>query len=330
MRRDLADCAVVLGGSMAGLLAARVLAERFATVVVVERDRLPDSCRAAAGHSAGQAHPRAAGRRAASVRAAAAGPDAATSRRTGCRSVTRWPIYGSSINGHRFRQAPSGLTLVSPGREMLEHHLRRRVRVLPNLTITDRCDVVGLAESGGRITGVRVLPRGDHSLEETLAADLVVDATGRGSRAPVWLSDLGFPPPAEEQLRVDLGYTTRRYRLPGDAVDGGLGLLQAPTPDRPRGAALARLEDGVWMLTLIGLGGDHPPGRVEDFDRFAASVGSDELTSLIRPGRADRRPRCLPVPGEHPTLLRAKRGSRRTCWWSATAWPASTPSTAKE
>ena len=72
-----------------------------------------------------------------------------------------------SINGHRFRQAPSGLTLVSPSREMLEHHLRRRVRALPNLTVTDGCDVVGLAETGGRITGVRVLRRADHSVEES-------------------------------------------------------------------------------------------------------------------------------------------------------------------
>ena len=105
---------------------------------------------------------------------------------------------------------------------------------------------------------------------------------GGDPEAPVWLSDIGFPRPEEEQLRVDLGYTTRRYRLPPDALDGDLGVLQAPTPRRPRGAALARLEDGVWMLTLIGLGGDHPPARVEDFDRFAESVGSDDITALIR------------------------------------------------
>ena len=127
-----------------------------------------------------------------------------------------------------------------------------------------------------------MLRRADDSVEELLDADLVVDATGRGSRAPVWLSDIGFPRPEEEQLRVDLGYTTRRYRLPPDALDGDLGLLQAPTPRHPRGAALARLEDEVWMLTLIGLRGDHPPTRVEDFDRFAESVGSDDISRLIR------------------------------------------------
>ena len=165
---------------------------------------------------------------------------------------------------------------------MLEHHVRRRIRAWPNVTVRDRCDVVGLTADGNRITGVRVRQRGDASVEELLEADLVVDATGRGSRAPVWLSGLGFSVPTEDQLRVDLGYTTRRYRLASDALDGDLGLLRAPTPAQPRGAALARLEHGVWMLTLIGLCGDHPPVPVDDFDRFALSVGSEELSSMIR------------------------------------------------
>ena len=300
MRRDLGDRAVILGGSMAGLLAARVLAERFATVVVVERDRLPDAAQPRRGVPQGK-----------HIHGLLAGGQQAFEQLlpglTRDLAADGVPIGDPladlrlSINGHRFRQAPSGLTLVSPSREMLEHHLRRRVRALPNITITDRCDVVGLAESGGRITGVRVLRRADHSIEESLGADLVVDATGRGSRAPVWLSDIGFPRPTEEQLRVDLGYTTRRYRLPGAAVDGDMGLLQAPTPDHPRGAALARLEDGVWMLTLIGLRGDHPPGRVEDFDRFAASLGSDELTSLIQ----------LAEPIDDPVAFRFPASTRR-------------------
>ena len=148
--------------------------------------------------------------------------------------------------------------------------------------VTDRCDVVGLAAGGGRISAVRVLRRADDSAEELLDADLVVDATGRGSRAPVWLSDNGFPPAEGGTAQRRSRYTTRRYRLPPDALDGDLGILHAPTPGHPRGAALARLEHGVWMLTLIGIGGDHPPTHVDDFDRFAASVGSDDISSLIR------------------------------------------------
>ena len=282
MRGDRGDAAVVLGGSIAGLLAARVLAERFGTVVVVERDRLPDAAEPRRGVPQGR-----------HIHGLLAGGQQAFEQLlpglTQDLAADGVPVGDPladlrlCLNGHRFRQAPSGLTLVSASREMLEHHLRRRVRALPNLTLTDRCDVVGLAATGRRITGVRVLPRGDHRGEEELVnADLVVDATGRGSRAPVWLSQLGFPRPEEEQLRVDLGYTTRRYHLPAETLDGDLGLLQAPTPAHPRGAALARLEHGVWMLTLIGLRGDLPPTNPDGFDRFAASVGSAELQAVIR------------------------------------------------
>ena len=280
MRRNLGDRAVVLGGSMAGLLAARVLAERFATVVVVERDHLPDTAEPRRGVPQGKhIHGLLAG-----------GQEAFEELLPGLTrdlAADGVPIGDPladvklSINGHRFRRAPSGLTLVSASRDVLEHHVRRRIRALPNVAINDRCDVVGLTESGGRITGARVLRRADDSVEELRDADLVVDATGRGSHAPVWLSDLGLPAPTEDQLSVDLGYTTRRYRLP-DAFDGDLGLLHAPTPRHPRGAALARLERGVWMLTLIGIGGDHPPAGVDDFDAFAVSVGSAELAARIR------------------------------------------------
>jgi 2-polyprenyl-6-methoxyphenol hydroxylase-like FAD-dependent oxidoreductase len=76
--------------------------------------------------------------------------------------------------------------------------------------------------------------------------------------------------------------------------------LQAPIPGHPRGAALARLEHDVWMLTVIGLGGDHAPVRVEDFDRFAESVGSEDIQRLIRVAE----PIDTPVGFRFPTSTR--------------------------
>ena len=100
--------------------------------------------------------------------------------------------------------------------------MRARVRALPNLRFLDRCDVVGLATTpdGRRVTGARVLRRADGSAEELLGADLVVDASGRGSRAPTWLDALGYPRPEREEVQIGLGYATRTYRLPPDALDG--------------------------------------------------------------------------------------------------------------
>jgi hypothetical protein len=56
--------------------------------------------------------------------------------------------------------------------------------------------------------GARVRRRVDGSAEEVLDADLVVDATGRGSRTPAWLEALGYPRPPNEQVRIGLGYAT--------------------------------------------------------------------------------------------------------------------------
>ncbi len=300
MRRDLGDRAVVLGGSIAGLLVARVLADRFATVVVVERDPLPDAPVLRRGVPQGK-----------HIHGLLAGGQRAFEQLlpglTSDLAADGVPVGDPladvrlRINGHSFRPAPSGLTLVSASREVLEHQVRHRIRALPNATVTDRCDVVGLTARGGRITAVRVLRRADDSAEELLEADLVVDATGRGSRASVWLADNGFSVPTEERLSIDLGYTTRRYRLPAGALDGDLGILHAPTPEHPRGAALARLERGVWMLTLIGIGDDHPPTHVDGFDRFAASLGSGELSSMIRAAE----------PIDTPTAFRFPASTRR-------------------
>jgi 2-polyprenyl-6-methoxyphenol hydroxylase-like FAD-dependent oxidoreductase len=132
------------------------------------------------------------------------------------------------------------------------------------------------------VTGVRVLRRADASAEETLAADLVVDATGRGSRTPRWLASLGFARPNEEQVRVDVGYATRRYRLPADGMNGDLACVHGPTADRPRGGALARLEGNTWMLTLFGMLGDHPPKDPAGFDGFACSLRFPDLHDAIR------------------------------------------------
>ena len=120
------------------------------------------------------------------------------------------------VSGHRLRQAPIGLVSLCVSRPFLEGHVRARVRALPKVAFLDSRDIVGLAATpdGRRVTGARVLRRADGGAEELLGADLVVDATGRGSRTPIRLEALGYPRPDEEQVQVGLGYTTRTYRLP--------------------------------------------------------------------------------------------------------------------
>lgn len=206
------------------------------------------------------------------------------------------------FNGHGFLRAPSGLTLVSASRPLLEHHIRRRVLAVPTIRLLDDCDVGGLIVDHGAIRGVRVLRRPHDSVEEVIPASLVVDATGRGSRLPRWLADLGCRPPTEEQLPVNLSYATRNYRLPVASLGGAYGILDGPRPGRPRGMALAKLEDEKWMLTLVGLQRNDPPVSPEGFEEFLASIVDTETSALI----AEAQPLDDPVAFRFPASRRRR------------------------
>jgi flavin-dependent dehydrogenase len=166
----------------------------------------------------------------------------------------------------------------------------------------DGCDVAGLTTTSdvSRVAGVRVVRRRDGSAEQTLTADLVVDATGRGSRTPAWLEALGYPRPPVERVRIGLGYVSRTYRLDPGLLDGKLGILIAATPDHPRGGALAALENDRFLVTLYGILGDHPPTDPAGFTEFAAALRFPDINEAVRAAE----PIDDPVPFRHPSSVR--------------------------
>jgi 2-polyprenyl-6-methoxyphenol hydroxylase-like FAD-dependent oxidoreductase len=301
MNRQIGDRAVVLGASMAGLLAARVLADAYGQVTVIDRDELSETPM----HRRGVPH----GRHIHGL--LARGQQALEELFPGLTAelVAHGVPTGDMLadtrlymSGHRLRQAHTGLVVLCASRPVLEGHVRARVRALPNLIFLDRCDIVGLAATpdGRRVAGVRVLRQADGSAEQVLGADLVVDATGRGSRTPVWLEALGYGRPQEDQVRIGLGYATRTYRLPPDALGGDLAVLQAATPRHPRTGALQMLEGDRWMLTLGGILGDHPPTDPDGFLDFARSLEFPDIYQTIR----DAEPLDDPVPFRFPASVR--------------------------
>ena len=304
MSRQVGDRAVVLGASMAGLLAARVLADAYRRVTVIDRDELPQ----VPGHRRGVPHGRhvhallARGQQVLeellpgiTAELIALGAPAGDLLANG-----RW-----YLSGHLLRQAPSGLVGLCASRPALEGQVRARVRALPNVAFLEGRDIVGLAAApdGRRVTGVRVRRRGAGGAEEEpIGADLVVDATGRGSRTPVWLEAFGYARPEEEQVRIGLGYATRTYRLPPDALGGDLAVIYGSTPEFPRGAAFLRLEGDRWMLTVGGILGDHPPTDPEGFLDFTRSLRFPEIYQAVR----DAEPLDDPVPFRFPVSVRRR------------------------
>ena len=301
MDRQIGERAVVLGASMAGLLAAQVLADSYGQVTVIDRDELPE----ASMHRRGVPH----GRHLHAL--AARGQQALEELFCGLTAelVADGVPAGDMLadtrlffSGHRLRRAPTGLGLLCASRPVLEGRVRARVRALPNVRFVDRCDVVGLATTPDRrrVTGARLLRRADGSAEEVLGADLVVDATGRGARTPAWLEALGYPRPPAEQVRVGLGYATRIYRLPPDALGGDLAVLQAATPRHPRAGALQLLEGDRGMVTLAGILGDHPPTDPGGFLDFARSLRFPDIYQAVR----DAEPLDDPVAFRFPASVR--------------------------
>lgn len=282
MRDRSEDHAVVLGGSIAGLLAARVLADAYDRVTVVDRDALVAGARARRGAPQGRhIH----GLLARGQQVLEQLFPGFTAELEACGAPTG-DVLGDArflFGGHRLARTDAGLILLSVSRPLLEDRLRARVDSLPGVRFAPPSDAVGLrcSPDGRRITGARLLRHADASAEEVIDAGLVVDATGRGSRAPAWLQALGFGRPEVERVRVDVGYVTRCYRLPPDSLGGDVACLHGPSADRPRGGALARLEGDLWMLTLFGLLGDHPPKDRGGFDAFARSLRFPDLRDAV-------------------------------------------------
>jgi 2-polyprenyl-6-methoxyphenol hydroxylase-like FAD-dependent oxidoreductase len=299
--RPVGDRAVVLGASMAGLLAARVLADAYAQVTVVDRDQLPEGSAQRRGVPQGH-HLHA---------LLARGQQALEELFPGltatlvAQGVPVGDMLGNArvyLSGYRLRQADTGLILLCASRPVLEGHARSRVRALPNVALLDSCDIMGLAATpdGRRVTGARVQRRESGRAEEVLGAELVVDATGRGSRTPVWLEALGYERPAKDQVRIRLGYASRNYRLPRGALGGDLAALHGFTPQHPRGGAFQVVGDGRLMVTLGGVLGDHPPIDPDGFLAFARSLRFPDIYEVIR----DAEPLDDPVAIRFPASVR--------------------------
>jgi len=135
-----------------------------------------------------------------------------------------------------------------------------------------------------RVNGVRCRQRHTANPVETgLTADLVVDASGRDSRAPQWLASLGYTPARESTINAFSGYTTRIYQRPnGFAADWVTMHIKPTPPDSPRGGVIIPIEGDRWHVTLAGMGGDYPPTDEQGFLDFARSLPSQRLYEAIQ------------------------------------------------
>lgn len=283
LSRISAGRAIVLGASMAGLLAARVLADRFDEVRILERDPLPDGAAPRKGTpQAGHAHGLLARGREILEELLPGFTDALAARGglVGDMQANAPFVFA----GHRTAAGHSGQTGLVASRHAIEAEVRRRVLALPNVRAMTEVEVLGptIDAQGGRVEGVRFRQRDGDGSEKSLLADFVVDCTGRGSHASAWLQAWGYQAPAEERVSVGIAYATGYFRREPAPTPGIAAIICAATSAQPLpGVMLAQEPDDEdrprWVVTLGGYSGDHPVPTLDGLRARALQMGCPEI-----------------------------------------------------
>lgn len=275
--------ALVIGASMAGLFAARVLSDHFEKVTVIERDPVNDFPESRKG----QAQTR-------HIHGLLAqGLSIINSYFPGIEQelveggavvadmgeVLHWYQYGD----YR-KQFKSGLRSITLSRPYLELHIRRRVMGLHNVQLLSPCAVRELVtnEDKTQIIGTHMEKRQGEGHAEMIAADLIVDASGRGSSTPKWLAGFGYEPPREEEVKIRVGYATRIYkRKPNPAANLQVQMISPTAPEGKRGAFIFPIEEDRWIVTAGGASGHYPPDDEADFVEFIRTLPTSDIFDII-------------------------------------------------
>ncbi|MFC6717471.1 NAD(P)/FAD-dependent oxidoreductase [Natrialbaceae archaeon GCM10025810] len=269
--------AVVVGASIAGMLSARVLADAFEEVTVLDRDSLPDEPAPRRGVPQGN-HPHSlweSGR--ATIEDLLPG---FSEDLRGAGSVTSelgadFKIY---LQGDFLAPGTERHVMYFATRSLFEHLIRRRFLEDERIRLRPRCRLVEylVDDDESAVTGAMI--RNQEHEREVLEADLVVDATGRTSRTPAWLDAHGYESPTLDEIRIDLGYGSTFLDRPPD--DARAFAVDAEAPNT-RGAFVFPVEGDRWIFNLNGVHGDRPPTDVEGYAAFAANLPIPDVSELF-------------------------------------------------
>lgn len=283
--------AIIIGGSIAGLFAARILSEYYEEVIIAERDHFPDCPENRAGTPQAY-HPH--------------------------RLLERgkliidelFPGYAEELLLHGAYPRENKLVSLSNwhgrlempdenntgcSRALFEWVIRRKVQNLSNVRFHSRLDAKGLlfCQEKNTVTGVQFRDRGgDRDTTIQMQAHLVVDTSGRTSKLPYWLQMLGHDIPKPEKLHVSLGYSTRHYKIPSHLRNKWSVILNEGDPSRKIGTAVfGPIENHKAEMVLYRAGGESYPAtdgvlyQQEAKEMFGSAIGSllQELEPLSEP-----------------------------------------------
>jgi 2-polyprenyl-6-methoxyphenol hydroxylase-like FAD-dependent oxidoreductase len=292
--------AVVVGAGIAGLTAARSLADFFEHVVVLESDALPTE----ATHRPGIPQSRhihvllAGGLQALSCLfpgfVESLSQTGAVRLRMGYDDRIEQPGYDP------FPQRDLGIPVYGMTRPLLELTVRKRVGKYSNVEVRQNCRAQKFITESDDAAVTAVRCENSDGKSEQFQADLILDASGHGSLTEALLKSIGWPIPEETWIGIDLGYATAVFDLPEDFPPDWMGVRTlAHYPDSKR-AAIVPVEGKRWMVTLAGRYDEKPPGDRDGYLAFAQQLRTPTIYNAIRHAK--------------PVSEIARFGFKGSCW----------------
>ncbi|HEY9635749.1 MAG TPA: FAD-dependent monooxygenase [Coleofasciculaceae cyanobacterium] len=273
--------ALVIGGSMAGLLVARVLSDHFEQVTIVESDFLPAQPEWRKGVP--QSHHvhvlLTTGLKILEQLFPGLQNELAVVGAPRIDWTADFPLLQLGGWTPRFS---SDLKMRASSRNLLEWSIRNRLVVDNKVRFLQGAQVIGLLSDTNNtcVTGVRVRASHDHA---ELSANLVVDASGRNSHTPQWLTALGYASPEQTVINSFLGYASRWYQRPTHLqCDWQAVYLLPKPPHEKRGGGIYSVEENRWIATLVGVGRDYPPTDEAGFLDFARTMRSPVVYEVLK------------------------------------------------
>ncbi len=275
--------AVVIGSSIAGLTAARVLTDHCECVTIIERDIAPTAKEFRKGVPQAR-HPHILLKGGEQVLEGLFPGIRQGLIDNGALSINMGCDMDWFMLGQWRQKFTSSIVNVACSRPLLESAIHSRLMANPKVTFVQESEAVGLLvdESKTRVAGIRARSRRDQTISE-IEAELVVDASGRDSDTPRWLNSLGFPAPTETSVTSKPGYATRIYNIPANFKEEWKAIyIQPAAPNLTRGAIIVPMEGNRWHVTVFGMAGDYPPTTEAGFLEFAQSLPDQQIYEAIK------------------------------------------------
>ncbi len=275
--------AVVIGGSISGLLVARVLADQFESVTLIERGKEPTAPKVRKQVPQGyHAHLLL---KSGELYLQDLFPDLVTEMKAEG-SVTvdssadlSWFHHGCwKIKYH------SHLRVLTQSRPFLEWHIHRQVSDLDNVIFRyeTRAKQFITTSDKTKIIGVELHNRHTNKASENLDTDLLVDASGFGTQTPKLLQELGYTAPKETSVHIGLNYTSYVYECTTSNHDWKSLIIYPRAPQQNRGGCLLTIENNRYLLTLVSYLDDEKPRNYTEFLDFAKSLPHPEIYNFIK------------------------------------------------